>query len=114
MTDPRALIPDVILAAPDGAQYLARTPQLLVCAQRGGAVSVVIDAELLPVASITDGQATCLPVGSVRRGFPVSLEDLPPVLAAELAGWLAAQAEPLGTQILASLYPTPPAPEATP
>jgi hypothetical protein len=111
MTDPRTSIADEILTAPDGTLWLARCPQLLVGGPRGGETAITLDAELLPVTRVVDDRAQVLPVGGMRRGFVIALADVPPDLALAIARWMASQAEPLGAQIIATLYPAPPAPE---
>lgn len=113
MTDPRESCPDVILTAPDGARYLARCPQLLVQASRNGMPRVVVDCELMPALNVVDGRAVTAPVSVARDGFAIDLTDMPPDLAAGVAVWLAAQAEPFGGKLLAKLYPAP-APEPEP
>lgn len=115
MTDPRESCPDVILTAPDGAKYLARAPQLLIQAARNGGVRVVADIELMLCLNVVDGKAVTAPSSVAREGFAIALADMPPDLAAGVAVWLAAQAEPFGTKLLAKLYPAPvPAPEVQP
>lgn len=107
-TDPRASIPDTILTAPDGSRFLTRCSQLMVQAERDQPARIVVDALLMPVVAVDEaGRAKCMPVPVGRQGFAFALSDLPPELAAGVAGWLAQQAEPLGRKILAQLYPDP-------
>jgi hypothetical protein len=110
MTGPRASIPDVILPAPDGSQWLARSVQLIVGASRGQPVRITLDAELLPVRAVVDGVAQVLPAGGVREGVSYDLADVPPALALALAQWMAGEAQPNGEMLLARLYPQPLAP----
>lgn len=103
MTDPRQSLPDVILTDQDGERLLARCPQLLVQAERGGEISCVVDCELLPVRQEVDGVATRLGHRIAIRGFPIPLTGSPlsppPELAQALAVWLAGLAEPLARQM---------------
>ncbi len=104
--DPRASIPDILLTAPDGSRFLARCSQLLVRAERDQPALITVDALLMPVVSVDEaGKAKCIPVPVGRQGFAFDLADLPPELAAAVAGWLAQQADPLGRKILAQIYP---------
>jgi len=108
MIDPRASIPDTVLTAPDGDQWLARSRQLIVAAGRNQPPRIILDGELLSVRAIdADGIAQTRPGSSVVRAFSYSLDTVPPALAQALAVWMAEQAGINGAQILASLYPAP-------
>lgn len=103
MTDPRASLPDVILTDADGERLLSRCPQLLVQAERGGAITCAVDCELLPVRVEVDGQATKTGRMLNRQGFRIPLTgdplSPPPQLAQDLAVWLASLAAPLGAKM---------------
>lgn len=103
MTDPRASLPDVILPDADGERLLARCPQLLVQAARGGDISCMVDCELLPVRQEVDGVATKTGRTVNRQGFSVPLTgdplSPPSELAQALAVWLASLAEPLARRM---------------
>lgn len=106
MTDPRSAIPDTVLVSPDGDQWLARSKQLIVSAERNQPPRIILDGELLSVRSIdADGVAQTRPGSSVLRAFSYSLDTVPPELAQALAVWMAEQAGINGAVILAGLYP---------
>lgn len=106
MQDPRASIPDTVLTAPDGSRWLVRSRQLLIGAMRKQTPTVIVDGELLPIASIdADGNANVLPGVGTVQAFPYQLADLPEDLGAAIAAWLAEQAAVNGAKMLAKLYP---------
>jgi hypothetical protein len=113
-TDPRAAIPDTVLPAPDGSQWLTRSSQLVIAAERNGAPRIVLDCEIIPVVRIDEqGRAVTLPNSTaIRTSRHYTLDQVPAELAAPLAAWMAAQAQPNGEALLATVYP--PATEALP
>ena len=103
MTDPRQSLPDVILTDADGERLLARCPQLLVQAERGGAIACTVDCELMPVRQEVDGVAVRVGRRIAIQGHPIPLTGSPlsppPELAQALAVWLASLAEPLAKRM---------------
>lgn len=109
MSDPRASIPDTVITAADGTQWLTRSRQLVVTADRDGPISITIEAQVIPCAGVdADGKAQTYPSATAINGsFHYTLADVPQELAAPLAMWLAQQAGVNGPKILAPYYPAP-------
>ena len=106
--DPRAAINDFIIADRHGNQYLIRCPQCVISAEdRYALPSVTIDVTAHEIRANGEPMAT----PAARRGVPIALSDMPPQLAADVAAWLATQAEPLAHHVV---YIDPPAPEESP
>ncbi len=103
MTDPRQSLPDVILTDKDGERLLARCPQLLVQAARGGEISCIVDCELMPVRQEVDGVAVKVGRRIAIQGFTIPLtghpDSPPPELAQALAVWMAGRAPSLAKQM---------------
>lgn len=104
-SDPRTSIPDIILTASDGSRWLTRTAQLIVGAERNKPPHIVVDTEIMPVASVdADGVAKTLPC-VVRDARTYDLAEMPQKLAEDLATWMAEQSMPNGRDLLAKQYP---------
>lgn len=106
MNDPRTSIPDTVLPAPDGSQWLARTQNLLIQADRNGPIRITIRNEVIPVVRVEGTTAITLPNSTaVAAESSIALDEVPVELAVPLAAWMAAQAGPRGEAILAKVYP---------
>ena len=96
--DPRAAINDVIIADRHGNDYLIRCPQCVISAEdRVSLPSVTIDVTAHEIRP--DGEPMATP--AARRTVSIPLADMPPQLAADVAAWLATQAEPSAHHVVA-------------
>ena len=95
--DPRAAINDVIIADRHGNDYLIRCPQCVISAEdRVSLPRVTIDVTAHEIRP--NGEPMANP--AARRGVPIALADMPQQLAADVAAWLANQAEPLAHHVV--------------
>ena len=95
--DPRAAIDDAIIEDRHGNAYLIRCPQCVISAEdRVSLPSVTVDVAAHEIR--TNGEPMATP--AARRGVPIPLADMPPQLAADVAAWLATQAEPLAHHVV--------------
>ena len=95
--DPRKNVADVIITDRHGNAYLIRCPQCVISAEdRVSLPTVTIDVTAHEIRANGEPMAT----PAARRGVPVTLSDMPPQLAADVAAWLATQAEPLAYHVV--------------
>ena len=95
MQDPRKNIPDVIHTTADGEQYLLRAPSLvfrsdcMTQAERELPPRGIAALSAHSIMSIEeDGKTIIRPGAPITIDFPVSVSDMPPELAAQIAAWM--------------------------
>ena len=114
MQDPREQIDDVVLTAEDGTQWVPRWRRIEIEAERDGGLSVIGEAELLPVSGErSPGHMQTLPL-SRRYRVQMPLERVPQALADALAVYLYDEADAQGPALLERIYNPTPKPDAGP
>jgi hypothetical protein len=105
MTDPRSQLPDVVISAEDGSEWLVRWRRVIIDAERDGPLDIKGLAELLPVGSWVDEEhVKVLPVSSPLIITELPLERLPTELALAIAQHMVSEATIQGQDLINKLY----------
>lgn len=103
--DPRSQLPDVVITAEDGSEWLVRWRRLIIDAERDGALQITGAAELCPVGSwVDEDHVRPLPVAAPLVHTQLPLSRLPPELALAVAQHMVVEAQAQGAELVTQLY----------